>query len=47
MEIQELCQPQIRSRRNSVQPIDRHINDINIDGSVYINAGIDSTWLDK
>lgn len=35
--IQELCPP----RRSSLQPIDRHMND-----SIYINAGIDSTWLD-
>jgi hypothetical protein len=34
-----------RSRRNSIQPIDRHINEIHFDGTIYINAGIDSTWL--
>jgi hypothetical protein len=44
IEPEELCPPKIRSRRNSLQPIDRHINEINIQGSVYINAGIDSTW---
>jgi hypothetical protein len=43
----KLSPPKIRSRRNSLQPIDRHINDINIGGSVYINAGIDSTWFVK
>jgi hypothetical protein len=43
-EQQELCPPKIRSRRKSLQPIDKHINEINIHGSIYINAGIDSTW---
>jgi hypothetical protein len=43
-EEQELVLPKIRSRRNSIQPIDRHINDIDFNGSIYINAGIDSTW---
>jgi len=43
-EEQELVLPKIRSRRNSIQPIDRHINDIDLNGSIYINAGIDSTW---
>jgi hypothetical protein len=46
-EVQVLSPPKVRSRRNSLQPIDRHINDIHIDGSVYINAGIDSTWFVK
>ena len=42
----ELSPPKIRSRRNSLQPIDRHINEINhLNHSIYINAGIDSTWL--
>jgi len=41
---QQLNLPTIRSRRNSLQPIDRHINDIDLNGSIYINAGIDSTW---
>ena len=37
----------LRSRRNSIQPIDRHINEIDTQGSsIYINAGIDSTWFD-
>lgn len=34
-----------QSRRNSIQPIDRHINDIQSNGTIYINAGIDSTWF--
>lgn len=41
---QILSLPKIRSRRNSIQPIDRHINEIEFDQSIYINAGIDSTW---
>jgi hypothetical protein len=45
IEEQELFPPKIRSRRNSIQPIDRHINEIDFDGSIYINAGIDSTWF--
>ncbi len=43
-EHQELVLPKIRSRRNSIQPIDRHRNEIHFNGSIYINAGIDSTW---
>ncbi len=43
-EQERLNPPIIRSRRNSLQPIDRHINDIDLNGSIYINAGIDSTW---
>lgn len=43
-EQEQLNLPIIRSRRNSLQSIDRHINDIDLNGSIYINAGIDSTW---
>jgi hypothetical protein len=28
------------------QPLDRHLSEIGeFDGTIYINAGIDSTWL--
>ncbi|UJR29719.1 hypothetical protein I4U23_017268 [Adineta vaga] len=30
-------------RRNSLQPLDRHLNEIYFDQGIYINAGIDST----
>lgn len=32
-------------RKTPLQPIDRHLAEIgDLDGSTYINAGIDSTW---
>lgn len=31
-------------RKSPPQPSDRHLAEIESDGSIYINAGIDSTW---
>ena len=32
--------------RTPPQPLDRHLSEIGeCDGTIYINAGIDSTWL--
>jgi hypothetical protein len=32
-------------RKSPPQPVDRHLAEIGeFDGSIYINAGIDSTW---
>jgi hypothetical protein len=32
-------------RKSTLQPLDRHLAEIaESDGSIYINAGIDSTW---
>jgi hypothetical protein len=32
--------------RSTPQPLDRHLSEIGDgDGTIYINAGIDSTWL--
>lgn len=45
MENDELTVPKIRSRRNSLQSLDRHKNVLGYQGSTYINAGIDSTWF--
>ena len=31
---------------STIQPLDRHLSEIDEkDGTIYINAGIDSTWL--
>lgn len=36
----------IKFRPSPPQPYDRHLSEINeSDGSIYINAGIDSTWF--
>jgi hypothetical protein len=33
-------------RSSPRQPLDRHLSEIGeVDGTVYINAGIDSTWF--
>jgi hypothetical protein len=33
-------------RSSPPQPLDRHLSEIGeFDGTIYINAGIDSTWL--
>jgi hypothetical protein len=35
-----------KHRSSPPQPLDRHLSEIGErDGTVYINAGIDSTWL--
>lgn len=35
-----------KNRKSPPQPLDRHLSEIGeLDGTVYINAGIDSTWL--
>jgi hypothetical protein len=32
-------------RKSTPQPLDRHLSEIGeFDGTIYINAGIDSTW---
>lgn len=37
---------QQKHRSKPRQPLDRHMSEIGeYDGGVYINAGIDSTWL--
>jgi hypothetical protein len=34
-----------QKRKSPPQPLDRHLAEIaESDGSIYINAGIDSTW---
>jgi hypothetical protein len=35
-----------KHRSSPPQPLDRHLSEIGVfDGTIYINAGIDSTWL--
>lgn len=35
-----------KTRSPPTQPLDRHLSEVGeLDGSIYINAGIDSTWL--
>jgi hypothetical protein len=35
-----------KNRSPPPQPLDRHLSEIGeIDGTIYINVGIDSTWL--
>jgi hypothetical protein len=37
---------QQKFRSSTIQPLDRHLSEIGeFDGTIYINAGIDSTWL--
>ncbi len=37
---------QHKYRSLPTQPVDRHLSEIGeSDGTIYINAGIDSTWL--
>lgn len=34
-----------KNRKAPEQPIDRHLSEIEeFDGTIYVNAGIDSTW---
>lgn len=34
-----------KSRSSPPQPLDRHLSEMGeFDGTIYINAGIDSTW---
>lgn len=34
-----------KSRSSPKQPIDRHLSEVGEkDGTIYLNAGIDSTW---
>ena len=36
-----------KHRSSPRQPLDRHLSEIGeFDGTIYINAGIDSTWFD-
>ena len=47
METEESTASNVRSRRNSLQPIDRHKDILADHGSIYINAGIDSDVLNQ